>query len=68
MLLVGVGGEEGRMKGGGIGEGMGMGCFASLGFAKGMEGGREGGREGRAGLFFFAVWMEAWSIELSIGV
>lgn len=47
MLLVGVGGEEGRMKGGGIGEGMGMGCFALLGFAKGMEGGREGGKEGR---------------------
>lgn len=67
MLLVGVGGEEGRMKGGGIGEGMGMGCFASLRLAL-RKGWREGGREGRAGLFFFAVWMEAWSIELSIGV
>lgn len=55
------------MKGGGIGEGMGMGCFASLRLAL-RKGWREGGREGRAGLFFFAVWMEAWSIELSIGV
>lgn len=58
MLLVGVGGEEGRMKGGGIGEGMGMGCFASLGFAKGME----GGREGRKGGFVFLCCLDG-SVE-----